>query len=83
MRAKIKLPIFFNTEETYQKEELGIETSLEEAELKHTTFYSIDVITPYIENDNEYCKIYAGGSEFICSLPVKEVEKLVEKIKYI
>lgn len=76
---KIKLPIFYHTDETTSLKSVGVDYQLEDCEIKEITFYNIDAISPNIEEDKEYCTIFSSGDEFTCSLSYKEVEYLIDK----
>ena len=80
---KVKLPIFFNTEETNLLEDLGIENKNTEAdefdeyEKRDLIFYSITAIFKYLGED-KYTTILSNSDKFICCLPIEKVEKLID-----
>ena len=79
--AKITLPIFFKTEESKHQELInGDDYALaEHCKERKMIFYSISCIGPF-EEDNKlkYTSVFSNGEEFICSLPLKEVEKIID-----
>lgn len=80
---KVKIPVFFNTDETLQLEDLGIESNLADCELRDVTFYNINYISPYLDKDNTYTTIASNGTSFISPLSTDEVENLIEEADYI
>ena len=74
---KLKLPIFHHSDKTGEFSRLDIDYNIEDCEQKEIIFYKIDVIAP-AEND-ECTSIFVGGEEFICSLPMKEVEGKIDR----
>lgn len=75
---KVKLPILFETEETQTLKDVGIEPSLEDNEINIITFYNINAISKYMEDD-DYTNIYSNGMCFICNLRLDEVEEIIDK----
>ena len=74
----VTLPIFWNTEESVQSEEMGLEFPLSESAIKNVTFINIDAFCHYKEDDIDCSKIFAGGTVFICALTETE---LISKLK--
>lgn len=82
---KIKLPIFHNTDTECTLKDLGIEshTELSEKERRDIIFYHINGISEYIDveksgNQFNYTSIHSNGGEYICPLPIDEVEKIID-----
>ena len=78
---KIKLPILFLTDDICQLEDLGLDFNLSDAEIRETTFYNINAVSPYLENGVNYTSIHANGDGFICPLSVEEVEEIITQNK--
>ena len=59
----IAIPIFYKNEDTNiqdQFEELGIKTEaipLEDYDIRQITFYNIDAVSQYFNNDKEYSRV--------------------------
>ena len=75
---KIKLPILFNTDESDKQKAITGECNYDLSTVRTTTFYRIDAIAP--SDEKGYTVIYLGSDEFICKLPVAEVEKIIDGV---
>lgn len=76
---KVSLPIFHQTDESEKLKICGKDFDLEDAcEKREVVFYNINAISPYNEDDKQYTSIHSNGTEYICSLSVKEVEKRID-----
>jgi hypothetical protein len=76
----ITLPIFHHTDQSATLKDCGIEYTFEgNCEIRDVTFYQINVISEYFEDDKSYTSIHSNGSEYISSLNIKEVEKIIQK----
>ncbi len=78
---KIELPIFFKTEESKNQELIkGDDYKLGDyCDKRNMVFYTINCLAPYDEECKmKYTSIFSNGEEFICSLPIKEVEKIID-----
>lgn len=74
----VELPIYFNTDDTSALESLGIEPNIRNCELKSVTFFTIDAIAPYKEDDGfEYSIIYSGGTEFACKYTYVTIKQIL------
>ena len=70
LKEPLTLPILFNPESTGQLKSLGIdvENKLEGLERRPVTFYTIDHIHPYFNEEGvEMTCIVSGGQEYICN----------------
>jgi len=78
--AKVTLPIFFKTEESRRQELIkGDDYKLSEyCNKRKMIFYSINCIAPFDDEGEELTSVFSNGEEFICSLPIKEVEKIID-----
>ena len=74
----ILLPILHHSDNTATFKEMGIDYSLDECETRDMTFYHINAISPYYENDKEYTNIHTNGSEYICTLLIKDVKNIIK-----
>lgn len=78
---RIVLPIFFKTEESKQQELIrGDDYEMEEyCDKRNMIFYSINCIAPFDEDGKmKYTSIFSNGEEFICCLPLKQVELIIK-----
>jgi hypothetical protein len=83
----LTLPILFNIEviKQYQQfKDLGIDVNedTDDMEVRYVIFYEITAISPHKEAGNEdKTIIYAGGDEFICTMPIEKVKYLIDNKK--
>ena len=75
---KLKLPIFFNTDETTTLKESGINYDIEKNDIRFVIFYRIDAIAPYLKDRRKYTTIFSCGDCFICNKPISEIEELID-----
>lgn len=60
---------------------MDIDYPIEDCSVREVTFYRIDSIAPYSDEENKtfpYTTISSGGDVSICQLPIKEVEKIID-----
>lgn len=76
----IEFDIFWSTAEQVELCGLGIETSLEDCELRPVTFYRIGVISNYNESGKNLCIIHSEGQRFITNKSYTEVKKIIEDV---
>ena len=75
---KIKLPIFHHTDSSYKLKECGIDYSIQNTcEIRDVIFLQINAISEYFEGENVYTSIHANGTEYICTLQINDVLKLL------
>lgn len=77
---KVKLPIFFKNDEFENAELCGKSLTYSQCDIRTIIFYDIECISPF-EDDvdgKQYTCIHSNTSEFICQLPITEVEKLID-----
>jgi len=85
---KLKLPIFFNNDDTSKKKDLGIETpEMSEFDIREVTFYSISAIAPAkgeggtYDDELKYSIVYVpNGDYFLCCLPITDLEPMVDEL---
>lgn len=75
MNIICNLPISFYTPEQIQARKIDIEVKVDSCEFEIMTFFTIDAIAPFHEDDREYTSIFSGSKEFICPLPIEDVRK--------
>ena len=76
---KLKLPIFFNTDETTTLKESGIDYEIEENDIRFVVFYHIDAIAPHLKDGRKYTTVYSCGDCFICNKPISEIEEMIDR----
>lgn len=77
---KLKIPVFWHTEESAQKEELGIDTPITDADIRYVTFYTIDSVTDYVDSDTFKCtQFYCHGILYVTPLSREELEKRIDE----
>jgi len=74
----IELQIFHHTDLTSVYSKASIEYTMDECETRLMTFYQINGISPWYENDKEYTEIHANGTCYICPLTYLETKKIIE-----
>ena len=75
---KLKLPILFDTDESDKQKLITGESGYDVSEIRLTTFYQINAVAP--SDEKGYSIIYVGGDEFICRMPVEQVEKIIDGV---
>lgn len=76
----IKLPVLFLNGNDVQLTELGVKSEDEcVPEVRTVLFYSIDAVSPHILDGRQCSCIHTAAQDFICPLPLDEVEKILEK----
>jgi hypothetical protein len=74
---KLKLPIYFFTEELIPGSKVVLDEECQELDI---TFYTIDGILPYLNEDGSiFTMIYSCATQFVCPLSPKEVEHLIDR----
>lgn len=81
LKDKVVLPVWFNTEQSAAKKDLGLEENLtiEDYETKEVFFYSIDALEPCVDEILGDCTIVnVAGKEFSCSIPFDKIEEVIQ-----
>ena len=86
MRNKVVLPFIFAKEEDLDAmESLGMELEVESIEMD-VVLYAIDALIPQIVTldgeEEEYCRVVAGGFDGMCPMSVGEVEQIMTDAGY-
>jgi hypothetical protein len=78
---QIELPILFHTENTALSTKLEMECRLSDYETRNMTFYRIDGVSPYIDEEDktEYCNIHVNGAEYICNSTYAQVKRMIDE----
>ena len=76
---KLKLKVLNNTDETSQKNEMGLDFSYNECDVGEVIFYNINAISKVYEDGRYWTEIFSNGRMFISPLQIEEVEKLIEE----
>lgn len=77
---KITIPCFFEDEETETNEIIGKEMAYADGTIKNVRFYNINAVSPYVDkvDGKIYACVHSNGTEFVSSLSVKDVIKIIE-----
>lgn len=79
MALPVTFPTFMYNDEVCSKEDMGIETSLEDSDIADTRFYRIDSVSKYIGKEkDDYTVVTFGSGTAIIPLPYKQVVKMIE-----
>jgi hypothetical protein len=77
----IELECFVEDSTTSTLSDLNIGFELASCDIELATFYSIDMISPYVDpydNTKIYTEIYSGGISFICTLDYNSIKTKIE-----
>jgi hypothetical protein len=75
----IKLPVLFLNGNDLQLTELGVKSEDEcVPEVRNVLFYRIDAASPHFLDEKECTCIHTASQDFICPMPLKEVERILE-----
>ena len=69
----IDLPCFYMNDDQQALSELDIDYDIRECEEKIVTFFSIDNVQEWVEDELNYSCIRSGGASFICPMTRKNV----------
>ena len=72
---EIRLPVIYHTNESLALEKMGVETPLDEMDVRDMVFFNIDSLGT--RTTDGYTCVTVGGSEYICPLPMEQVLKLI------
>ena len=76
----IILPIFHHTDQSATLKDCGIDYTFEDnCEIREIIFYQINAISEYLDDGKSYTSIHSNGSEYISSLNIKEVKKIIQQ----
>jgi hypothetical protein len=75
---KVKLPIKYHTENSFELSKIGVEVKDYQTEMM--TFYRIDYIEKTLD-DKTQCFVGSGGERFTCYLSPEETEAIIDKAK--
>lgn len=74
----IEFDILFWEQPRVELNNLGIRPELDETGIRKVTFYTINNIAPYSEDDKEYCAIRSGGDEYIIADTYLNVKQILD-----
>jgi len=60
-----------------QLNDLGVRPSIEDCEERPITFFQINHIKPYFEDEHSFTSIHSGNEEYIVKLDYKTVKELI------
>jgi hypothetical protein len=79
---KTKFPVLFNNDTTAQLKKIGVKIEAEKYDIRNMIFYDVTAICQHIEDDDageNHTEIFAGGDVFIITLPLEEVERIIDE----
>ena len=79
----IYIPAYWHNDDTSNKLVLDREPIRSELDIRNVLFYTIDNVIPQRDDEGEYCSIYSGSTSFSSPYTVKQVEKMINKIKFV
>lgn len=75
----ITIPIYHHTKDTESLKSLGIGYSIQDCEKRNITFYNINAVATYIDDEGiEYANIHTDGSQYISPMTAKKVNELIQ-----
>ena len=76
----LELNVLFREEEDAELERLGIAPKKTDLMVDRMTFYEINGVAPYTEEDNEesWCSIFCNGEMFICIESYETVKRKIQ-----
>ena len=77
MDINLRLPIFFNGEESKSRLALDIEVPLSDCFTVDVLFYSISALSVYVEDGLQMTMVHSNGDDFLCSMQLEKVEGLI------
>jgi hypothetical protein len=74
----LELHCLFNDTEQAKLEDLGIRPNILSADTRPITFYNIQNLSPYYEQNQNYSCIESGGQEYIIPKTYEEVKQIID-----
>lgn len=74
----IELPIYHEPEESESLADLGIKSNITDCVTKRMTFYNIEAIGTYTEEDRDMSVVFSNWMDFICPWGYERLKKFVE-----
>lgn len=79
LKNPIDLFIFHHTDETDTMQRVGVDYPMDNAELRKITFYTINAVSQFFDDGNEYASIHTNGSQYICPMTKDKLNELIKK----
>lgn len=81
----IYIPTYWHNDNTNTNAELILNRDpiRSELDIRNVLFYTIDSVVPHYDDEGEYCSIYSGSTLFSSPYTVKQVEKMINKIRFV
>jgi hypothetical protein len=74
----VTLPIFHHTDTTAQMKELDIDYRIGDCEVKNGTFYIINAVFPFIDDDgSEYAEVVSGENTYIVNMTADQTNQMI------
>lgn len=78
---RLVLPVIYCKEESCYKLDGNIPLAPSDYIIKYVIFYTIDIIEPIINIDDQ-CIVTSSGSEFRINMPMGQLDSLIRKQRY-
>lgn len=81
---RVIIPILYNTENTTQKDNLGLKVAREDYDVRNVIFYNIDSVGDSLDDEgfpDGGCSINSGGELYFSPLSKEEVDNLIHPVK--
>ena len=79
---RLLIPVFYNTEESAQKEKLGMEITDDDITISQMIFYSVDALGDLMEqNVVTGCVIVSGGDSFQSPWKKERIDRMITNYK--
>lgn len=78
---ELEPPIYHYGDDTIKLAELDVEVSLDHLDIKEITFYNIDAVGSYTEDDVDYGVVFVVGKEFLCPLTYEQLKDVVREAR--
>ena len=75
----LELPLLYETEETKQLEDAGIEVNDDMFVVRTSTLYQISRIGPQYHDSDKTSVVCSGGVTYSVGMPYKELKRLVDE----
>ena len=80
INAPLEIDIYVHTDKSVELDKLDIEFSLKDTRLQKSTFYLINAIYPYFEDDIEVgTMILTNGTECVTPIKYNDLKDLIKK----
>lgn len=76
---KVTLPILCLSEGCMNLLDLEMDYCLKDCDVRDMIFWTVNSISPYIEDGRTYTAVHSNGSMYLCPINIREVEKMIDR----